>query len=189
MLLTKVVTMSSFYNNNDKNADDVLTLKQPSISSSSDKNVSLPQFGTKTFNSHEPPMGQSLDLEEDKEEMKECEEPPMHQPSNLEVESNEGTVSSVSSLSSWYLPQGLHASLKAMQLMMKSQPEFEIAVLDPMNRPPKTLNDGSPDTAQTVLCDANSCPNFLSNESDDDTVVNYSLPCSRSEGLWITNLV
>ena len=185
MLLNKVVTMSFVFDNNDEDANDALTLKQPSFANSSDENLSenlSSSVGTNS-NNLEPPMGQSSDLE-DQEEANECEDPAMRQPSDLEVESTEGTFDSASSLSSYYLPVGLLATtLKKKQGMNESQPEFEIGVLPPPNCPPKTLNDGSPDTAATVLCDPDCRPNFSSDESDDDTVDLYSPPFKKEKTL------
>ena len=123
-------------------------------------------------------MGQSSDLGEE-EEANECEDPAMCQPSDLEVKSTEGTVDSASSLSSYYLPVGLLATLKKKQGMNQSQPEFEIDVLPPPNHPSKTLKNGSPDTAPTVLCGTNSRHDFSSDDSDDDTVDLYSPPFKK----------
>jgi hypothetical protein len=184
-LLSKVVTMSFFPQNNGENANEALTLKQPSFASSSDKNLSdnLSSSVATNSNNLQPPMGQSSDLGEE-EEANECEDPAMCQPSDLEVESTEGTVDSASSLSSYYLPFGLLATLKKKQGMNQSQPEFEIGFLPPPNHPPKTLNDGSPNTALTVLCDAGCRPDFSSDSSDDDTVLDlYSPPFKKQKTL------
>ncbi len=90
--------MSSLYNsnNNDENANEALTLKQPSLASSSDENLSSlsSSFERRVWNDLGPPMGQSSD-EEDHKETNECDEPSMYQPSDLEVESTEGTVNTV----------------------------------------------------------------------------------------------
>ncbi len=179
--------MSSLYNsnNNDENTKEALTLKQPSLASSSDENLSSLSlsFERRVWNNLGPPMGQSSD-EEDHKETSECEEPSMHQPSDLEVESTEGTVDSVDSTSSWYLPRGFLALLKKKQQMNLSPPEFEKGVLHPSNRSPKTLNDGSPDTASTVLCNVDSLPDFSPNESsDDDTILQFSPPLKKQKTL------
>ena len=179
--------MSSLYNsnNNDENANEALTLKQPSLASSSDENLSSlsSSFERRVWNDLGPPMGQSSD-EEDHKETNECDEPSMYQPSDLEVESTEGTVDSVDSTSSWYLPRGFMALLKAKQQMNLSPLEFKKGDLNPTNRSPKTLNDGSPDTASTVLCNADSLPDFSPNESsDDDTIRQFSPPLKKQKTL------
>jgi hypothetical protein len=72
--------MISFCDNNDKNANASLTLKHPSISSSSDDAFLSYIFEMINYNLNEPPMHQPLDLEE-QEQMQEWEEPSMCQPS------------------------------------------------------------------------------------------------------------
>jgi hypothetical protein len=177
--------MTSFQNKNANGALTSMPLSQLSVLSSSDDFISSSYFETNDCDLVEPPMGQLLDPEAQDEPGDSWKEPPLRQPSDLEVESTVGSYDSCSSTVSLYLGKGWQNMSTAEEAAInKSHPGLEEKEL----KEPLNVEVSSPDTATTVLCNADessfgieSLSELDEEESLGSSLVQFSPPFSKKQ--------